>query len=254
VVFGQGPGKIDLAALRSRGFRINGAARFDYAGSSVAGAGDLNGDGLEDLVISSEQSDRNSRADSGSAYAVFGRRAATTIELAKLGNRGLRLDGAAANDLTSWSVAGVGDMNGDKQPDLLVGAQAASSPGRENAGVAYVAFLPDLTVPVLKVTARFAQRVLRTGGVLVTASCNEACTLTASGAVGAPRGIPLPHVSVQVRSAGRRAIRLTLPPASRARLADLLSTADQVTATVTVRAVDKAGNATVTRNTITVVR
>ena len=38
VVFGRGAGRVDLAALRGGGFRIDGAAEFDYAASSVAGA------------------------------------------------------------------------------------------------------------------------------------------------------------------------------------------------------------------------
>ncbi len=212
VVFGRGAGKVDLRTLRSGGFRIDGAAEFDYAASSVAGAGDLNGDGRADVIVSAEQADQNGRDDSGSVYVVFGRRAASRIDLAKLGERGLRLDGAAADDLTGWSVSGVGDMNGDKQPDLLLGAQAASVPEREHSGTAYVAFLPDIAVPGLKVNSRSPQRVLRGSGVLVTASCSEACTLKASGSVDRPK-LPLTPVTASLRAPGTRTMRLTLPPA-----------------------------------------
>jgi hypothetical protein len=254
IVYGRGPGTIDLATLRNRGFRINGASPFDYAGSSVAGAGDLNGDGRADLVISAEQSDQNGRADSGSAYVVFGRGTAKTIDLAKLGSRGLRLDGAAADDLTSWSVAGVGDMNGDGQPDVLVGAQAASASGRERSGTAYVAFLPDLIPATLKIAARTPQRPVRTGGVVVTASCNEACTLTASGTLATPHRIALPRLSVTLASPGRRTIRLTLPAALRERLADVLRNVGRAELTVTVRAVDRTGNASTATRTVAVAR
>jgi hypothetical protein len=251
VVFGRGPGRVDLAALRNGGFRIDGAAAFDYAASSVAGAGDLNGDGRADVVVSAEQADQNGRDDSGSAYVVFGRRSATKVDLAKLGTQGLRLDGAAADDLTGWSVSGVGDMNGDKQPDLLLGAQAASAPERENSGTAYVAFLPDIIVPGLKVNSRSPQRAL--GGVLVTASCSEGCTLTASGSVDKPK-LVLTSVSVSLPAAGTRTMRLTLPPATRSRLVELLRGGTRTAVTLTVRARDAAGNTTTVRRTIDVGR
>ena len=253
VVFGRGAGRVDLKALRSGGFRVDGAGEFDYAASSVAGAGDLNGDGRADVIVSAEQADHNGRDDSGSAYVVFGKRSGATIDLAKLGERGLRLDGAAADDLTGWSVSGVGDVNGDKQPDLLLGAQAASAPERENSGTAYVAFLPDITVPGLKVSSRSPQRVLRGSGVLVTASCSERCTLEASGSVDNPK-LPLTSVEVSLRAAGTRTMRLTLPPATRERLVELLRGRTQAPVTVTVRAADAAGNTSAAKRAISVRR
>src|SRR5436309_938634 len=49
VVFGEAsPTRIDLAALGGRGFRIDGEDEQDVAGSAVAGAGDVNGDGRAD--------------------------------------------------------------------------------------------------------------------------------------------------------------------------------------------------------------
>jgi FG-GAP repeat len=253
VVFGRGAGRVDLARLRGGGFRIDGAAEFDYAASSVAGAGDLNGDGRADVIVSAEQADQNGRADSGSVYAVFGRRSVSRIDLAKLRQQGLRLDGAAADDLTGWSVSGVGDMNGDKQLDLLLGAQAASAPEREHSGTAYVAFLPDIIVPGLKVNSRSPQRVIRGSGVRVTASCRESCTLKASGSVDRPK-LPLTAVSVSLRVAGTRTMRLTLPPATRERLISLLRHGTQVPVTVTVRAADAAGNTSTAKRTISVGR
>ena len=253
VVFGRGAGKVDLRTLRKGGFRIDGAAEFDYAASSVAGAGDLNGDGRADLIVSAEQADQNGRDDSGSVYVVFGRQAASRIDLAKLGERGLRLDGAAADDLAGWSVSGVGDVNGDKQPDLLLGAQAASVPEREHSGTAYVAFLPDIVVPGLKVNSRPQQRLLRGNGVLVTASCNESCTLRASGSVDRPK-LPLTPVTASLPAAGTRTMRLALPPATRERLVDLLRGGTQVPVTVTVRAADAAGNTSTARRAISVGR
>src|SRR5688572_2181989 len=45
----------------------------DFPDVTVAPAGDVNGDGIQDLIFGSSQADMNGRRDSGSAYVVFGR-------------------------------------------------------------------------------------------------------------------------------------------------------------------------------------
>ena len=88
--------------------------------SAVAGAGDVNGDGLDNILVGADLADNNGRSDSGSAYVVFGRRAADNVDLADLGEAGFRIDGAASSDEAGASVAAAGDMNGDGLYDLLV--------------------------------------------------------------------------------------------------------------------------------------
>src|SRR2546423_945246 len=74
VVFGKTTtAAVDLAALGSQGYRIDGAASGDAAGGSVAGAGDVNGDGTADVVVGAGSADNNGRSTSGSAYVVFGK-------------------------------------------------------------------------------------------------------------------------------------------------------------------------------------
>ena len=131
---------VDLAALGEGGFRIDGAAAFHQAGFSVAGAGDVNGDGRPDLLVGAPGAGNNGRAGSGSAYLVFGKASTTAVDLAALGEGGFRLDGAAADDLAARSVAGAGDVNGDGRPDLLVGAIRAGNNGRAQSGSAYLVF------------------------------------------------------------------------------------------------------------------
>jgi hypothetical protein len=64
---------VDLAGpLTGRGFRIDGGAAGDLAGVSVGGAGDLNGDGAQDVVVGAPATDNNGRPDSGSVYIVNG--------------------------------------------------------------------------------------------------------------------------------------------------------------------------------------
>ena len=65
-------GTVALGTLNgSDGFRLNGAAAGDYAGYSVSGASDVNGDGFADLLIGAFGADPNGSL-SGAAYVVFG--------------------------------------------------------------------------------------------------------------------------------------------------------------------------------------
>jgi hypothetical protein len=136
VVFGGAPlGRIDL---RSAGFRIVGPRqgthrplpRFEphgikgaMAGSAVHGAGDVNGDGLADIVIGAPFTGRPRRAWSGSAYVVFGKRSGTTVDLQRLGRRGFRIHGPRSEAAAGTEVAGVGDVNGDGRADVVVASE-----------------------------------------------------------------------------------------------------------------------------------
>ena len=52
VLYGRpGINDLSLASLGTSGFRIDGAAPSDFTGSGVAGVGDLNGDGYDDVVV-----------------------------------------------------------------------------------------------------------------------------------------------------------------------------------------------------------
>ena len=141
VVFGKASASaVDLDALGAGGYAIHGAAVGDRTGTSVAPAGDVNGDGRPDLVIGAPSADANSRLGSGSAYVVFGSVAKTAVDLSALGAGGYRIDGASAGDMTGRSVASAGDVNGDGRPDLLIGAPNAGDNGRPASGSAYVVF------------------------------------------------------------------------------------------------------------------
>ncbi len=141
VVFGQeSPAEIDLSALGDLGYRIDGAAASDRAGRAVAGVGDMNGDGRADVLMGAHGADPSGRANAGSAYVVFGKSSATTVDLAALGNQGFRIDGASASERAGWTVAEAGDVNGDGPLDLLIGAPFADNNLRQGSGSAYVVF------------------------------------------------------------------------------------------------------------------
>ena len=89
VVFGKASGfaaNIDLSALDgSNGFKLSGVAADDRSGSSVASAGDVNGDGFADLIVGAYGADPHG-ANSGASYVVFGKASgfAANIDLSSL--------------------------------------------------------------------------------------------------------------------------------------------------------------------------
>jgi hypothetical protein len=65
---------INLSAIASGtgGFIINGENFIDNSGYSVSTAGDVNGDGLDDLIIGAPNANLSGRIDAGKSYVVFG--------------------------------------------------------------------------------------------------------------------------------------------------------------------------------------
>ena len=141
LVFGGNAGAdIDLANLSpSQGIRIDGDGEGQSeSGFSVASAGDINGDGLAEIIIGAPEASPDGREDAGSAYVIFGKTDGwSNIDLANLApGDGFRIDGAAADDNTAYSVSSAGDFNGDGYDDLIIGAPNAN----DRAGSAYVIF------------------------------------------------------------------------------------------------------------------
>ena len=149
VVFGKSTafaGNIDLSAVANGtgGFALNGQAASDYAGYSVASAGDLDGDGFDDLIVGAQGADPAGGASAGKTYVVFGKSssfgAAVNLSAVALGTGGFVLNGQNASDFSGFSVASGGDVNGDGFADLIVGAANADPAAGTDAGKSYVVF------------------------------------------------------------------------------------------------------------------
>jgi hypothetical protein len=147
VVFGSNSGfaaGLNLSTLNgSNGFAINGIAAYDSSGFSVSSAGDVNGDGFDDLIIGAVFASPNGIFLAGQSYVVFGSNSgfSASLNLSTLdGSNGFAINGIAANDFSSWSVSSAGDVNGDGIDDLIIGARGADPNGIGSAGQSYVVF------------------------------------------------------------------------------------------------------------------
>jgi len=148
IFFGKGtlPTTIDLAVPGAAGITIFGAEAFDLSGrSAVSSAGDINGDGFDDLLIGAYQGDAsgNLKSSAGDSYIVFGGISLpTTIDLGNLGIAGITIFGVDAGDRSGISVSNAGDVNGDGFDDILIGAQSAfaSNNSKPGAGESYLIF------------------------------------------------------------------------------------------------------------------
>jgi hypothetical protein len=149
VVFGSetvgNDGSINLSTLNgANGFAINGIASDDSLGISVSGAGDINGDGIDDLIVGAPDADPNGISIAGQSYVVFGSETVGndgSINLSTLnGTNGFAINGIASDDSLGISVSGAGDINGDGIDDLIVGAPDADPNGISIAGQSYVIF------------------------------------------------------------------------------------------------------------------
>ena len=122
----------------SNGFSINGEHRWDNSGGSVSAAGDLNGDGIDDIIVGAAGA---GDLDTGASYVIFGDSnwLNASIELSELdGSNGFKINGIGKDDNSGGSVSGAGDVNGDGIDDIVIGAAGAI--GGDSDDESYVIF------------------------------------------------------------------------------------------------------------------
>jgi len=120
VVFGRtAPGTIELTGESFGGFALTTDEAGAEFGAAVAGAGDTNGDRLDDVVIGAP----GFSGGRGAAFVVFGKGTGTPVSTSSLGAQGVKIAGDSQQVAQLGRfVAGVGDVNGDQRADVGVGA------------------------------------------------------------------------------------------------------------------------------------
>jgi len=103
-------------------------------GWSVAGAGDVNGDGYADVIVGAHEYDAGDLIE-GAAFVFLG--SASGIANGDPTTAWARLESDQVGALLGWSVAGAGDVNGDNLADVIVGALLFDA-GERDGGAAFV--------------------------------------------------------------------------------------------------------------------
>ena len=147
-------------------YSFTGDSAFDRFGWSVSGAGDVNGDGFDDLIVGAFFDDNNG-FNSGSARVFSGADGSVLYTF----------DGDSIGNLFGVSVSGAGDVNGDGVADFIVGAEnrGANNGGYARLFVSQIFTLGDADQNgevTLGDIALFIE-ILKSGGFLAEADCNQ---------------------------------------------------------------------------------
>ncbi|MCK5559426.1 MAG: FG-GAP repeat protein, partial [Thermoplasmata archaeon] len=138
-VFGSTRGYVDnIVWLGSPpDISLSGAVNGDRFGYSVANAGDLGGDGFDDVVIGAPYNDSaiGNIADAGAAYIFYGN---SSMGDAQANNADNISYGKTANDHFGWSVSKANNIDGDNLLEIMVGAPHFNDGAKTDAGKVYV--------------------------------------------------------------------------------------------------------------------
>ena len=136
VVLGSSLGTSSTIDLSTADYKLVGESASDYAGYSVSSAGDVDGDGLGDVLVGAFRNDGGG-TDAGAAYVVLGSSLGTSSTIYLANSADYKLVGEDISDFAGVSVSSAGDVDGDGLDDLLVGAWL-NDDGGSQAGKTYL--------------------------------------------------------------------------------------------------------------------
>lgn len=124
LVYGQAQDLTDRTIRSSNSTKFLGEAAADAAGSAVSTAGDVNGDGYDDIIIG-VKNNAGSAASSGAVYLIYGQ--AEELDDTTLSNTTTsKFNGERSNDFAGLAVSTAGDLNGDGYDDIIIGSMQDS--------------------------------------------------------------------------------------------------------------------------------
>ena len=135
LIFGKNSGWSVNVNLSNSNASFFGEGLYDWSGIEISKAGDVNGDNHDDILIGVSRNDDRG-LDAGKTYLIFGKDSEWSMDV-NLSNADASFRGEYADDKSGFSVAGVGDVNGDGYDDILIGAPYG---GLGNKGRAYLIF------------------------------------------------------------------------------------------------------------------
>lgn len=120
-------------------YELHGEAAGDELGIAVGSAGDVDGDGTDDIVAGAHRTDPDGNKQTGTVYVFSGAD----------GSMLNRINGAAAGDFFGNAVASAGDFDADGDSDIIAAAWHASHGGVSDSGAIYV-FATDMAAPYIE--------------------------------------------------------------------------------------------------------
>jgi len=155
--FGNGTGKVyvvfgqdvfsDSLSLNSingiNGFIIEGKNSGDFTGWSIDGKGDVNNDGIDDLIIGAPGANPNDVEDAGEIYIIYGNTNFNTpFKISKLyDDTGVIIIGEQAGAFAGWSVSLAGDVNNDGFDEVMIGSPFNDVNNQIDSGKSYLVFI-----------------------------------------------------------------------------------------------------------------
>ena len=141
LVLGKASGWTQDTSIADADASFWGESPEDHSGCAIAGAGDVNGDGYDDILIGAENAKGGNpwEKNAGRAYLFLGKSSGWAMDTS-VSEADAFYHGEDANDLLGGSVAGAGDVNGDGYDDIMIGAYGDEEVHGQFTGQSYLIF------------------------------------------------------------------------------------------------------------------